>query len=284
MTEETDRPAVSAYDAEAVSRYFDEYGLKEWHRLVQNPVEEVSLHLHAQTLQKYLLPGTRVLEIGAGAGRFTQVLARLGARILVADISPFQLELNQRHAGELGFAEAVEAWTQADICDLSQFEDSSFEAVVAYGGPFSYAFDRREVALRECRRVLQPGGRLFLSVMSLWGSAHRALPGVLDLPPETNQKVTASGDLSPATISGRPGPVMHMFRAAELRDWLESSGLVILAMSASGCLAGGWIEQLGSVRQNPVQWQELLRMELEASAASGALDMGTHIIAVADLC
>ena len=79
-----------------ISRQFDEYGMKEWERLTATPVDEISLYLHTHYLQKYIRPGWRVLEIGAGAGRFTQVLAELGARIAVADISQEQITLNQR--------------------------------------------------------------------------------------------------------------------------------------------------------------------------------------------
>lgn len=96
-----------------------------------------------------------MLEIGAGAGRFTQILAGLGAQVLVADPSPGQLALNRQFALAHGFAQAVPAWQQADICDLSYFGPDTFDAVVACGGPFSYVVDKRDVALQECLRVLR---------------------------------------------------------------------------------------------------------------------------------
>lgn len=37
-----------------------------------------------------------VLEVGAGAGRFTVELARLGCSVLVADVSSVQLDLNRQ--------------------------------------------------------------------------------------------------------------------------------------------------------------------------------------------
>ena len=105
----------SNFSAEEVARHFDEFGVREWNRLVETPVDEVSLHIHTHHLKKYIQPGSNVLEIGAGAGHFTQVLTELGSKILVADISQVQLDLNKHHAQKFGFSEAVEAWQQVDI-------------------------------------------------------------------------------------------------------------------------------------------------------------------------
>ncbi|MCJ7736086.1 MAG: hypothetical protein MUQ10_02070, partial [Anaerolineae bacterium] len=88
----------SDYRAEEIAKYFDEFGIREWNRLVATPVAEVSLHIHTHYLEEYVQPGSYVLEIGAGAGRFTQVLARLKAKVLVADISQVQIDLNMHHA------------------------------------------------------------------------------------------------------------------------------------------------------------------------------------------
>jgi 2-polyprenyl-3-methyl-5-hydroxy-6-metoxy-1,4-benzoquinol methylase len=272
---------TSNYDASGIANYFDDLGIREWNRLLTSPVDEVSLYIHAHYLSKHVRPGSRVLEIGAGAGRFTQILADLGARVLVADVSQVQLDLNRQHAHQYGFAHAVEAWQQVDICDMGRFEPESFDPVVAYGGPLSYVLGRRDTALQECIRVLKRHGSLLLSVMSLWGAAHRYLDGVLGMPMETNQKVTATGDISPETFPERLDH-MHLFRAGELREWLTKADLSILALSASSCLSTGWNDLLAGVRSDSEKWEELLRMELEACAEEGSLNMGTHIIAVAE--
>ena len=52
-------------------------------------------------------------------------------------------------------------------------------------------------------------------------------------------------------------------------------------MSASNCLSIGWEERLAEIRQDDEKWQELLRMELEACSEEGSLNLGTHLIAVA---
>jgi SAM-dependent methyltransferase len=220
------------------------------------------------------------LEIGAGAGRFTQILARLEARIVVGDLSPVQLDLNRQHAARYDFASAVEEWVQIDICDMARFASDSFDCVVAYGSPLGYVLDQRDRALTECLRVLKPAGLLILSVASLWGSAHRHLDGVLDIPAAINQQITSTGDILPGMIANRE-QFFHMFRAAELRQWLETAGVQVLAMSASDCLATGWGEMLTAVRNDPEKWEELLRMEVEACAERESWNMGMHTIAVA---
>jgi SAM-dependent methyltransferase len=265
---------MPTYSRAQVAGFFDELGLGEWERLVKTPVAEVKLHIHAHYLRAHAPPGGRVLEIGAGPGRFTQMLAALGCRIVVADISPVQLSFNRQKAGELGFAAAVEEWRLMDICDMRQVPDASFDAVVAYGGPLSYVFEERERALSECIRVTRAGGTLMLGVMSLWGSAHAFLPDLVAQPPELNRAIIQSGD----TLEGRHR--CHMYRAAELRSLLDRPGLDLLAISASNCLSTRGEETLAGIRQDAVRWHELLQMELEACREPGCLDMGTHLIAV----
>jgi SAM-dependent methyltransferase len=149
-----------------------------------------------------------------------------------------------------------------------------------YGNPLGYVLDRSDQALAECLRLLKPGGLLILSVASLWGSAHRHLDGVLSIPTSINRQITTTGDILPGMIADRT-QFFHMFRAGELHNWLETSGVRILAMSASDCLATGWGEMLTTIRNDPEKWEELLRMELEACAERESWNMGMHTIAVA---
>ncbi|MEJ2757073.1 MAG: class I SAM-dependent methyltransferase [Anaerolineales bacterium] len=217
---------------------------------------------------------------GAGPGRFTQVLSGLGAKVWVSDVSPTQIKLNETYAHQHEFAQAVQDWQVADICDLHLYKDQQFDHVVAYGGPLSYVLDQRDQALSECLRVLQPGGKLLLSVMSLWGTIRSALIGVVrDISIETNRKVIASGNLIPETFDNR-GHYLHMFQAQELRSWLHDNRVEILDMAASHALSLNYNEPLAEVRQDEEKWTFLLEMELEASAQPGAWDLGTHLLAV----
>ena len=242
------------YDQQHISQFFDEFGEKEWARLDQSAEGRVSFHIHTRFLEKFIASGDRVLEAGAGAGRFTRELIKLGAELVVGDVSQVQLDLNVRYAGG-GFQRR-----KLDIVDLSEFADDSFEACVAYGGPLSYVMDRAPQALDELLRVIKPGGYLLLSVMSLLGATRKHLQAVLELPEEERETVVATG-----VLHGEHR--CRMYRWSQLKELLESRPCRIVAASASNFL---------SVNQQ----HEVLDWEVQFCQEPGALDGGTHIIAV----
>ena len=270
----------SQYDPSWVASYFDDFGDQEWDRLVKSPAREIQLIVHKDVLFRHQQGLLTYLEIGAGPGRFTQTLVDTGARVTVTDISPVQLGLNLQKAKEHGFDRGVSEWRQLDICDMSYFGDGSFDAVVAFGGPLSYVLDKRDVAIRECIRVVRPGGLIFLGVMSLWGTVHQYLEGVMGYTPEDNSRILATGDLTKANTSFA-NHYCHMFRSNELREFLESHGLDVIDMSASNALTAVYGDQLTTIRDDPQKWNMLVEMELQACREPGCLDGGTHLIAVA---
>ncbi len=268
------------YDGRAVAAYFDQLAEGEWQRFDKHALGAVHEHIHNLYLERFIRAGSRVLEIGAGPGRFTQTLHRLGCRIVVADISDVQLALNRRHGSERGFAKSVEAYEKLDICDLSPLPASSFDVVVAYGGPLSYVFERRDDAVESCRRVLKPQGVLLASVMALWGTLHRHLAALRDLPLWSMNSIVESGDLTPENDPTSPHKC-HLFQSAELANLLERHRFTVEALAASNALTTNLEPLLVELRQQPDRWQALLDLEATATAQPGYVDGGTHLIVAA---
>lgn len=263
-----------------VEKYFDQLADGEFDRLTAQPIQEVSLHIHETWLRRMVAKGERVLEIGAGGGRFTQTLHAIGARVVVADLSGVQLDINRRNAEPLGYAPSVEAWERADVCAMPQFADASFDAVVAYGGPLSYALERRDAAAAECRRVLKPGGALLASVMSMWGTFNRYYMNFVKAPPSQMREIVRTGDVTPNSSAPTTHP-HHLYRAAELRDLLARHGFADIRLCSSHGIAHLYDPVLEQARQRPEVWTNLLAFELEAAESEGYVETGTHIIAVA---
>ncbi len=184
------------YEPAATALFFDEYGEREWTRFEDGRTPAISAATHAHYLWRFVGAGDRVLDIGAGPGRFTIELARIGARVTVADVSPGQLELNRRFVREAGADEAVERRVVADVVALP-FADDEFDATVCYGGALSYVLERAPGAAAELARVTRPDGHVLVSVMSLVGSTCRSIDGVLiearGYGVETIERIVATG-------------------------------------------------------------------------------------------
>jgi SAM-dependent methyltransferase len=102
-------------------------------------------------------PGARVLELGCGTGEFTRRVVPAGARVVALDLSG---DLLAKARAKIG---AAARFVRASAHVLP-FADASFDVV--YGCSVLHHLDV-EVALREVRRVLRPGGRLVFSEPNL---------------------------------------------------------------------------------------------------------------------
>jgi SAM-dependent methyltransferase len=265
-------------DREKIRAMYDSAGEKEWERLERDVRGRVAFEVHRQFLSRYLRPGQHVLEIGAGPGRFTFVLAELGVTVDVTDFSDVQLGLNRAHLEGSDAERAIASRSTLDICDTSRFADASYDAVVAYGGPLSYAFEDAPDAMTGLLRILKPGGVLVASVMSLLGSWRYFLDGVVEesklYGDDANDLVFDTGDMRHIGA----GHVCQMFRSHEIVDLVHACGGEVLAMSASNWASLGDAELLSELEADPNQWARFVNKEVRACAEPGAVDGGTHLL------
>jgi SAM-dependent methyltransferase len=157
------------------------------------------LNLHARS---------RILDIGCGTGRHTAAAYDLRKGAVVGADPNFQDLLAARQ--RLGLHMAWDprkngAWSlaAADVTRLP-FNDGSFDTVICsevleHVGPW-----RR--AIKECVRVLEPGGHLVISVPRRW--------------PEAICWVLSPG------YRNTPGGHIRIFNAGGLTRWIRSEGLL----------------------------------------------------------
>jgi len=105
-------------------------------------------------------PGSRVLEVGCGAGLMTAALAERGCRVTAMDSSPTMVEMTRDHAATVGMGDRVTA-RMGDVHALD-FPDRHFDLVMAVGLiPWLHS---PEWAVAEMARVLESGGHLIMTV------------------------------------------------------------------------------------------------------------------------
>lgn len=108
----------------------------------------------------YAEAGDRVLDLGCGTGELARDLAAAGLRVAGCDISPQMLLRASRNSGGCGGWVRLEPGWQT-----LPFASAAFDVVVA-ASVLEYVAEPAAV-LRECARVLRPGGVLLYTVPDL---------------------------------------------------------------------------------------------------------------------
>jgi SAM-dependent methyltransferase len=105
-------------------------------------------------------PGTRVLDVGCGVGRWSRMLAARGAQVTGVDLSPTMVEQARRRAAADGVADRC----QFHVQDLSRLDvDGPFDLVLGVT-VLQHILDPELLlsAVRGMRQRLAPGGRMIL--------------------------------------------------------------------------------------------------------------------------
>jgi ubiquinone/menaquinone biosynthesis C-methylase UbiE len=106
-----------------------------------------------------LEPGSRVLEVGCGAGFLSIALAQRGFRLQAIDSVEAMVELASQHAADMQLTNLL-SLNLGDVNSLT-FEDSTFDLVVGLGViPW---LEKPELAMHEIARVTRPGGYVILT-------------------------------------------------------------------------------------------------------------------------
>ena len=268
---------AGAWNPARVASFFDEHGMREWERFENGRTPAASLEIHTELLRRFVGTGDRVLDAGAGPGRFTVELARIGADVVVLDLSPGQLALNRERTTAAGVEDRVVDRVVGDLTDLSHFPDAAFDAVVCFGGPISYVAERADAAVAELARVTRPGGHLLVSVMTLAGAVVHYLPLLLDLARrdgiEKQDAIVATGLLPEEPGYGHLR--MRLFRWHELERLLAPHGTIV-ASAAAGLLPD-------PVDVEPALRDFVRRTDLALAEDPGVVGCGLHAVAVVEI-
>ena len=109
-------------------------------------------------VEKYLRPGNRVLEIGAGTGRYSHALAQKGYPVDAVELLGHNIEVFKRNTLS---GEPVTV-RQGDALDLSGFGDDAYDITLLLGPLYHlYTVEDQRKALIESIRVTKPGGVVF---------------------------------------------------------------------------------------------------------------------------
>jgi ubiquinone/menaquinone biosynthesis C-methylase UbiE len=156
--------------------------------------------------------GQRILEIAAGPGDTGFLAAtRLGpGRLVSTDLAPAMVEAARKRGAELGIRNADYRVLDAQAMDLA---DASFDGVLCRWGLM--LMPDPAAALRECRRVLVPGGRLVFAVFT--GPDENPFASI------PARILVEAGHLAPPSPGWQPG-ILALADRVRLQGLLDGAG------------------------------------------------------------
>ncbi|NMP22711.1 class I SAM-dependent methyltransferase [Sulfobacillus harzensis] len=222
------------------------------------------------------LPAT-VADIGGGPGRYTVWLAELGYHVEHRDLIALhvdQVRTILRDRPELSVHTAV-----GDACELD-LAAHSVDAVLLLG-PL-YHLPRREqrlLALKEAKRIVKPGGAIFVSAISRWAPRLDAVIGqkLYEHAPAMEQlpNIERHGWIPPLF----PGAfTAYAHRPQQLRSEMRAAGWEVLSLvgiEGASYLLG----DLGERVRDPQALAVLLQSARALEAVPEVLGMSSHFLA-----
>jgi len=111
-------------------------------------------------VERYLAPGAKVIEIGAGTGRYSRAISGQGysveaVELFESNIEVFKDKLEPEHHINI---------SQGNALDLSVFADDSFDITLLLGPMYHlYTKEDKQQALSEALRITKNDGVLFVA-------------------------------------------------------------------------------------------------------------------------
>lgn len=109
-------------------------------------------------VKKYLKPGDRIIEIGAGTGRYSHTLARQGYTVDAVELVEHNIEVFKKNT----LPEENISIIQGNALDLSAVQDDKYDITLLLGPLYHlYSKTDKQQAIREAIRVTKQGGIIF---------------------------------------------------------------------------------------------------------------------------
>ena len=111
-------------------------------------------------IERYIKPGDRIMEIGAGTGKYSHAIARKGYDVDAVELIEHNIEVFRKNT-QTGEKITIK---QGNALDLADFSNNTYDMTLLLGPMYHlYAKKDKLVALNEAIRVTKQGGLIFVA-------------------------------------------------------------------------------------------------------------------------
>lgn len=147
-------------ETERVNRTYDVF---DEAKRFSTKASEVEFITTVRYIEKYLKPGDKILDVGAGTGAYSIYFSRNGYEISALELADANVAAFRKRIMPGDCIDLV----QGNALDLSRYPDKHFDIVLVLG-PL-YHLERKEDKQRcieEAKRVCKDGGKIFFAFIS----------------------------------------------------------------------------------------------------------------------
>ena len=266
-------------DTSKILRYYEHFA--EWQRL-EAAEGRLEFELSMRHLESQLEPGSRILDLGGGPGRYTIALAEKGHQVFLAELSPVLVDIAKQRIASSGFQDQVLGIEVMSALDLGAFDNESFDAIVCFG-PFYHLTKKDEQiqSATEIHRILKTDGQLFTAYIPRW----TGLSNMISRAASTSGQVTVasfSRTLETGVFenpSDRGFQEAYFFTTDVITGLFESVGFTTVDTVAVQGLGAGKEEDLYKIRDKDRELFETILAAIQENARDKAvLEFGGHCI------
>lgn len=231
-----------------------------------------------EQLSRHLPPTPAViLDVGGGPGVYAHWLAAQGYTVHLVDPVPLHVEeatrVGQEHPGQ--------RLASARLGDARQlaWADGRVDAVLLLG-PLYHLIERddRLRALGEARRVVRPGGLIFVAALSRFASLFAGL--VSGFPDDADLVRIVEHDLR---TGQRHNPSAYCHRPDELQAEVREAGLAIKETVGLKGPGGRLVRDFERWWDDPARRERLLAAVRAVEREPALLGLGPHIMVIAQM-
>lgn len=145
---------------ERIVVHYEETSHYQATRLEQDSPVEYEITL--RKLNKWLTPGNKIADVGAGAGHYAIYLAHKKCQVHLIDIAENLLNMCRDKIRDAKLEKYILGISMASAVDLNFIPDASMDAVLMLGPLYHMTTEiERKAALKEAYRILKKGGIIF---------------------------------------------------------------------------------------------------------------------------
>lgn len=156
-----------------INDYYNNYD--EDNRLIKDKAHSLEFLVSKEYINKYLKENAKILEVGAGTGRYSLYYAEEGYDVTSIEFVEHNLDILKSKITDKMNIKAE----QGDALDLSRFEDNTFDMTLVLG-PLYHLYDDKDIdkAISEAIRVTKENGIIMIAyitsdgVFADWGIDH----------------------------------------------------------------------------------------------------------------